>query len=270
MDYQYSYTEMDALLKDILSGKVKQDKETSSDKPSASLLSRVEKSPRPKARPSGLSSLLEYSLGFREDATKAKQELSVLAPETSPRPKSRNSDIAFTNSKDVSGVTLNSEDVNLGEIAIGLREAAETLGIDPVDLATVVSYETAGTFNPTKAGPTTKWGQHRGLIQFGEPQANEFGVNWEDPYNSQLGSSGAIVKYLKQRGVVPGMSLLDLYSTINAGSPGLYEASDEAAGGAKGTVREKVAGMADHRKKALLLMQGSQPKTNPFIPRKGK
>jgi len=87
MDYQYSYTEMDALLKDILSGKVKQDKEVSADKPSASLLSRVEKSPRPKARPSGLSSLLEYSLGFREDAAKAKQELGVLAPETSPRPK---------------------------------------------------------------------------------------------------------------------------------------------------------------------------------------
>ena len=56
-------------------------------------------------------------------------------------------------------------------LAPGIVQTARSLGINPVDLATVISYETAGTFDPTKRGPTTQWGQHRGLIQFGEPQA---------------------------------------------------------------------------------------------------
>ena len=54
-------------------------------------------------------------------------------------------------------------------IAQGILATARSLGMNPLDLATIISYETSGTFNPTKAGPTTKWGQHRGLIQFGVP-----------------------------------------------------------------------------------------------------
>src|SRR5690606_32585964 len=87
------------------------------------------------------------------------------------------------------------------DIREGIVQSANALGIDPLDLATAISYETAGTFNPTKRGPRTKWGQHRGLIQFGEPQARQFGVDWNDPVRSQLGANGAVVKYLKAVGV---------------------------------------------------------------------
>lgn len=60
------------------------------------------------------------------------------------------------------------------------------------------------------------------------------------------------------------MSLLDVYSTINAGAPGLYDRSDTAAGGAPGTVRDKVeTQMSGHFKKALALMEGSKPQSNP-------
>src|SRR5690606_38016382 len=131
------------------------------------------------------------------------------------------------------------------------------LGIDPLDLATAISYETAGTFNPTKRGPRTKWGQHRGLIQFGEPQARQFGVDWNDPVRSQLGANGAVVKYLKAVGVKPGMGLLEIYSAINAGGIGekYYRRSDAKAGGAPGTVRQKVERqMSGHRTKAQRLL----------------
>lgn len=166
--------------------------------------------------------------------------------------------------QDYSGVSLSSKDVDLGTVAVGIREAAEELGIDPVDLATVISYETAGTFNPTISGPTTKWGTHKGLIQFGEVQAQEYGVDWSNPYGSQLGRDGAIVKYLRDRGVTPGMKLLDIYSTVNAGAPGLHNRSDEAAGGAPGTVKDKVTNqMEGHYKKALALIHGSKPQPNP-------
>lgn len=144
-------------------------------------------------------------------------------------------------------------------IRSGIVETASALGIDPVDLATAISYETAGTFDPTKAGPTTQWGQHRGLIQFGEPQAKEYGVNWEDPIGSQLGENGAVANYLRATGVQPGMGLLDIYSAINAGGVGRYGASDANNGGAPGTVADKVNDqMAGHRAKALALL-GTAP-----------
>lgn len=137
----------------------------------------------------------------------------------------------------------------------GIISSAAALGVDPVDLATAISYETGGTFNPTQAGPTTQWGQHRGLIQFGEPQASEYGVDWQNPVASQLGPEGAVVNYLLDTGVQPGMGLLDIYSAINAGGVGRYGASDANNGGAPGTVRDKVEQqMAAHRQNALSLL----------------
>ena len=139
----------------------------------------------------------------------------------------------------------------------GVRETAGALGMDPVDLATIISYETAGTFSPTKAGPTTQWGQHRGLIQFGEPQAREYGVDWNDAMGSQLGADGAIVRYYQDNGWQPGMGFLDAYSIVNAGGPGLYNRSDANSGGAHGTVADKVNyQMGEHRKNAMRLLGG--------------
>jgi hypothetical protein len=139
----------------------------------------------------------------------------------------------------------------------GIQRSAQALGVSPVDLATAISYETAGTFDPTKAGPTTQWGQHRGLIQWGEPQAQKYGVDWSNPVGSQLGEDGAVVKYLRDTGVQPGMGLLDIYSAINAGGVGRYGASDANNGGAPGTVRDKVEKqMAGHRRKAEELFGG--------------
>ena len=143
------------------------------------------------------------------------------------------------------------------DLAQGIIETARAIGADPLDLATVMSYETAGTFDPTKRGPTTQWGQHRGLIMFGEPQAQQYGVDWNDPLGSQLGADGAIANYFRSSGYQPGMGLLDLYSTVNAGAPGLHNRSDANNGGAPGTVADKVNNqMADHRRNAERLFTG--------------
>lgn len=136
----------------------------------------------------------------------------------------------------------------------GIVTTANALGISPVDLATAISYETGGTFDPTKSGPTTQWGQHRGLIQFGEPQAQKYGVNWDDPIGSQLGENGAVANYLRDTGVKPGMGLMDIYSAINAGGVGRYDRSDANNGGAPGTVADKVNNqMAGHLARARAL-----------------
>lgn len=152
-------------------------------------------------------------------------------------------------------------------IARGIFETADSLGMDPVDLATIISYETGGTFDPAKRGPTTQWGQHRGLIQFGEPQAQQYGVNWNDPVTSQLGANGAVAKYFRASGWKPGMNMLDAYSIVNAGAPGRHNASDANNGGAPGTVRDKVERqMNGHRKNAnrLFGFDGQQYASNAY------
>lgn len=141
----------------------------------------------------------------------------------------------------------------------GIRDTASALQIEPEELATFLSYETAGTFDPLKKGPTTQHGQHQGLIQFGEPQAAQFGADFTDKASalrSQLGKDGAIVKYALAHGYKPGEhNGLDLYSTINAGAPGRYKASDANNGGAPGSVQDKYdTQMSGHRAKARALL----------------
>ncbi len=141
------------------------------------------------------------------------------------------------------------------ELAAAIQNSAARLGISPLDLGTVISYETAGTFDPWKAGPATQYGQHRGLIQWGEPQRQRYGVTQGMPIAGQL---QAVEKYLTDAGVRPGMGLLDVYSAVNAGRVGRYNASDANNGGAPGTVADKVNNqMGAHMRKAAALLGGS-------------
>jgi hypothetical protein len=118
-------------------------------------------------------------------------------------------------------------------------------------LLTVIGYDTGGTYDQAIRGG--KNDRHIGLIQFGDNEQAMYGARQDQSVGEQM---QAVVKYLKHRGFQPGMGLLDLYSTINAGRPGLYNRSDTAAGGAPGTVLDKVNNqMAGHRRKALALLQ---------------
>ena len=142
-----------------------------------------------------------------------------------------------------------------------LIEGAKARGLDPIDVATAISYETGGRFDPMISGPTTQWGTHRGLIQFGEPQAKQHGVDFSNPdaaWRSQLNpTSGAVWSYLDGAGVKPGMGIDQIYSAINAGSVGRMNASDANNGGAPGTVADKVASMGPHREKAAQFLGGT-------------
>ena len=144
------------------------------------------------------------------------------------------------------------------DIASGIYSTANALGINPIDLATAISYETSGTFDPLSQGLETQYGQHRGFIQFGEPQANQYGVSFEtrpQAISTQLGPGAGIYQYLKAVGVKPGMGLKQIYSAINTGGVNNFDMTDERAGGMPGTVAEKVAGMGPHRKNAEKFME---------------
>ncbi len=123
----------------------------------------------------------------------------------------------------VAGISFDPAPSPVNALPLAIKNSASQLGIKPTDLATAIGYETAGTFDPWKKGPTTKWGTHRGLIQWGEPQAAAYGVSADTPPDEQM---VAATQYLKDAGVKPGMGLLDVYSAINAGKVGRYNASD--------------------------------------------
>ena len=137
------------------------------------------------------------------------------------------------------------------DLASNIRAAADVLGISARDLATVISYETGGKFSTSIRGGAGN--RHIGLIQFGPAEQQKYGAAIGQTLNEQM---QAVVRYLQDRGLKPGMDLLDLYSTINAGRPGLYNSSDAANGGAWGTVADKVNyQMSGHQANADRLLQ---------------
>lgn len=98
---------------------------------------------------------------------------------------------------------------------------AGALGLDPVEVAAVMSFETGGDFDPNKFGGDNK--KFLGLIQFGSEEQRTYGIK---PGSTPEEWSGAIVKYMQDRGFKPGMGIKDFYSTILTGGPGRYGATD--------------------------------------------
>lgn len=135
-----------------------------------------------------------------------------------------------------------------GDLASNIKFLAKNIGADPLDLATLMSFESG--FRPQIMGGAG--GKYRGLIQMGPWEQQNYGLN----ANTSLGDQfGMIERFFKDRGFKPGMSGLDLYSTVNAGSPGRYGASDAANGGTWGSVRDKWQYQMDgHRDRAAALL----------------
>lgn len=95
-----------------------------------------------------------------------------------------------------------------------LKQAADQLGIRPVDLAAVMSLETGGSFDPGIAGGAG--GAYRGLIQFGPSEQKTYGWNKNQSFEEQV--LGPVVKYLKARGVKPGHGVQEIYAAILTGN----------------------------------------------------
>lgn len=130
---------------------------------------------------------------------------------------------------------------------------AKRFGLDPTDVGAVMSYETGGTFSPTIMGG--KGGQYMGLIQFGPAERKKYGI---DKSSDPEKWTAAIGDFLEDRGFKKGMGVMDLYSTINAGQPGRYNASD-----GNGTVRTHVEQiLGAHKEKAKGWLGGAASFSN--------
>lgn len=121
-----------------------------------------------------------------------------------------------------------------------LVNTANRLGIDPLDLASIIAFESAGTFSPSKNN-----GQgHFGLIQFGASEARSYGANPNQSFAQQM---GAVERYFtdrfKQAGMTPaGASLLQLYTSVIAGSPTASPYAKDANGTNAMSVLSRIQG----------------------------
>lgn len=133
--------------------------------------------------------------------------------------------------------------------ARALIAAAQKLGVSPIDLATIISFETGGTFSPSKWGGAG--GNYMGLIQFGPNERKSYGASPSQSFEEQV--TGPVVRYFKDRFGKVGMStqgasLLDLYTTVLAGNPRANRNARDSFGTSP---TSGVARMGPHRQKAI-------------------
>lgn len=129
-----------------------------------------------------------------------------------------------------------------------LVEISGDLGINPIDLATIIGFETAGTYNPDQIGG--EGNRYRGLIQFGPSEQRKYGIVPGMSFRNQL---TAVAQFLKDRfgGVgmdTQGASLEDLYTTVLTGNPKGNRYAPDSNGT---TAISGVGRMAPHREAAM-------------------
>ena len=130
-----------------------------------------------------------------------------------------------------------------------LIQAAGELGVNPLDLAAIIGFESAGTYSPSVMGGAG--GVYRGLIQFSPENQRTYNVTPNMTFEEQL--LGPVVQYFKDRFAKVGMStegatLLQLYTTVLAGNPKANVNAKDSFGTSS---KSGVARMQSHRDAAL-------------------
>ena len=137
---------------------------------------------------------------------------------------------------------------NLSSQGKALVAAANKLGVSPLDLATIIGFETGGTYSPSKFGGAG--GNYMGLIQFGPNERRQYGAHRGQSFEEQV--QGPVVRYFQDRFAGVGMStkgadLLTLYRTVLGGNPKASLTGRDAFGTSP---QSGVAMMAPHRREA--------------------
>jgi tape measure domain-containing protein len=155
-------------------------------------------------------------------------------------------------------------DFKLSSRGQALVAAAKKLGVSPLDLATIISFETGGTFSPSKMGGAG--GNYMGLIQFGPSERKTYGAREGQSFEEQV--TGPVVRYFQDRFGKVGMStqgasLLDLYTTVLAGNP---KANRNARDSFGTSPVSGVQRMGPHRQKALQTFFGGSAQNTEYGP----
>ncbi len=157
--------------------------------------------------------------------------------------------------------TLHATSLHLTPFAQKIKQVAANINADPIDLATLISFETAGTFSPSIRGPVVKdRGRAVGLIQFMPGTSRELGTTSEAlAQMSQVEQMDYVERYLVKRGFKGG-GLKQLYSTVFAGHPNARGSISDGYH----TLDSAVERMnREHRGRAIALLSGKSLEKTP-------
>jgi len=157
--------------------------------------------------------------------------------------------------------TLHATSLHLTPFAQKIKQVAANINADPIDLATLISFETAGTFSPSIRGPVVKdRGRAVGLIQFMPETSRELGTTSEAlAQMSQVEQMDYVERYLVKRGFKGG-TLKQLYSTVFAGHPNARGSISDGYH----TLDSAVERMnREHRGRAIALLSGKLSEKTP-------
>lgn len=105
------------------------------------------------------------------------------------------------------------------QAASAMSGVADALGVNANDLMAIVSFETARTFSPTIRNPTSS---ATGIFQIVDRTAREMGFASSADFlkkNPTVEQQAQVFgKYLKDRGVKPGMGAEDIYVAVTGGA----------------------------------------------------
>jgi murein DD-endopeptidase MepM/ murein hydrolase activator NlpD len=142
-----------------------------------------------------------------------------------------------------------------------IKQVAANINADPIDLATLISFETAGTFSPSIRGPVVKGrGRAVGLIQFMPETSRELGTTSEAlAQMSQVEQMDYVERYLVKRGFKGG-TLKQLYSTVFAGHPNARGSISDGYHTLDSAVERMTR---EHRGRAIALLSGKSLEKTP-------
>lgn len=155
------------------------------------------------------------------------------------KPKFFGKDGKSIESGDVSGGTSNTEGkakktkTELSPKAKAIIAEAGKLGISPLDYATIISFESAGTFSTSIQSTDKKSGKkYTGLIQFGEAEVKKYGVKRGEEFETQLAKASEFLRdrFEAAKKSISGASILDLYRTVLGGNPNASLTGEDSNG----------------------------------------
>jgi hypothetical protein len=138
---------------------------------------------------------------------------------------------------------VGSQIVGPGQERQAIGYIAQKLGVDPVDVATFINYETGGSLVSGRySRGLDVWGgdgnNYFGWIQFSPANREKYGVK---PGMNSMQMADAVVRYLKDSGIRPGDGLEMMYQAVQA--PALLK---EARAAGRNIGRDSNAAISEH------------------------
>lgn len=111
------------------------------------------------------------------------------------------------------------------EERMAIFRGAKQLGLNPYEFGAFLSLESGPNMDPNIVGGAG--GRHKGLIQFGQNEQQQYGISGPQ---TRAGQMQKVLQYFEDRGFKPGMDIGRAYATVLGGNPNVSLTSRDSFG----------------------------------------